>query len=82
MKIQRDPTPPAPPPPTPSKTATFFNKLKQNEYGYSKSLPDALLRPQLPTPPLIQANMPPVFPSVITLPLCYHVYYISSDLNT
>ena len=33
-------------------------------------------------PPLIQAKMPPVFPSVITLPLCYHVYYISSDLNT
>ena len=80
MKIHRDPT--CPTAPHPIKTATFFNKLKQNEYGYSKLLPDALLRPQLPTPPLIQAKMPPVFPSVITLPLCYHVYYISSDLNT
>ena len=77
MKIQRDPTPPAPPPPTPSKTATFFNKLKQSEYGYSKPLPDALLRPQLPTPPFNQAKMPPVFPSVI----CVIMFFIFLQIS-
>ena len=79
--MQRDPTLPAPPPPLHQKQPLFLiNSNKMNMATLNLHLTQFSAHNYPPLP--IQAKMPPVFPSVITLPLCYHVYYISSDLNT